>query len=1003
MVSTVQGQNHSVAHSQKKSPVSLRGGAISAAVAPRLDAQDKLPALAPPSVAKTPQGAGPGVTRYRTPKDCKRIISDINLGWMAPDTFCAVERQLIGVRRYRDLVQTYETIMACAAGVGKVSRLKLSVVELLREARHNHDTLLPSTIEKTATCLAEHDEIAVPTAYKKMTALLLTLENLALAAEVLQVGPQTFDLTALLVHILRNLQRFEEGLVALARLRQYPEVDLDADFYELEGDLFAGSGQHVAARTAFAQAARLAAVEMHLRLFLKTAREAAHAGDNRPAHRLMPAIFRRPNLPLELWRLAAEVVQVSEHPPDKVAFCCLQVVADEPKNFRVQKALSQAFLQMEKFADAIPSLRACITLRPDDKSCRTNMYIALEGLAAQSGDTQIIIDASRALLQIEPRNAAILCRLARALTESNVSAALPVCRQFFQLPFTNAQDYLEMVCVLERCGKFIEANKALRSVAKKFPDDLKLGRRFARSCLFTCRYLADGVAAAMRVAACEPHQASHQLLLATLYRARGEKYFLDAVHASLAAIRLRDGFVEAWLLLAESCVDRLTQAAAEVIGLTSRSQEFADRLAEIRESLNGPVETASATPLTVLKNFALERLRDCGLTQEVKNLRALPSFPDLQRAAFSNSTAEKAIAASLLRDGKSIDGHVLGRAYNGLFVFESSAGQQYWAQENEFAVPPKLPCRIRWEALPSAARYTPSGEIYTQLQRVLRTPVCNEHRAEEYAEALVAHGYEFAVGGGILRDILSRIPLPEDAMQIDFDALSSAPPMTMRRIVKQVAPEVDQGGIESSFDLIYRGAISIRGDKPEFAKQRGIDFVSMRVSGMFAPPVTLDNGLHQDATVFAGEPLEDALARGYTVNAMFYLLAENLILDPTGFGVHDSRKKIIRFASFDDKYVLANHMLVFLAAKLVQRGFFKVEGLTRKGLQENAAKFLPNKELVVKNAIRLAPRGLLTRADRAAWFACLVDSVRFLGLEQAAVQWIAPCEEQFLARYGSSK
>ena len=178
-------------------------------------------------------------------------------------------------------------------------------------------------------------------------------------------------------------------------------------------------------------------------------------------------------------------------------------------------------------------------------------------------------------------------------------------------------------------------------------------------------------------------------------------------------------------------------------------------------------------------------------------------------------------------------------------------------------------------------------------------------------------GFRAYIAGGGVRDLLlNRQPK-------DFDIVTDATPQQIRRIFKNCRL------IGRRFRLAH---IVFRGEIIETAT--------------FRAPVPEDGTIHSDKIFKKGDegvvirdnvfgtPEQDAFRRDFTINALFYNIADFSIIDYTG-GLEDLKKKIVRVIGDPDKRFVEDPVRMIRAARFAGTLGFDIEKKAVKSIFKN--------------------------------------------------------------------
>lgn len=168
-------------------------------------------------------------------------------------------------------------------------------------------------------------------------------------------------------------------------------------------------------------------------------------------------------------------------------------------------------------------------------------------------------------------------------------------------------------------------------------------------------------------------------------------------------------------------------------------------------------------------------------------------------------------------------------------------------------------------------------------------------------------GYTAYIAGGGVRDLLlERRPK-------DFDVATNATPEELRKMFRNCRL------IGRRFRLAH---ILFRGEIIETATFRAPvpDDDTIHSDKIFS---TGDDGMVMRDNIF-GTPEEDALRRDFTINALFYNIADFSIIDYAG-GLEDLKKKIVRVIGDPDKRFAEDPVRMIRAARFAGTLGFEIE------------------------------------------------------------------------------
>ncbi len=197
--------------------------------------------------------------------------------------------------------------------------------------------------------------------------------------------------------------------------------------------------------------------------------------------------------------------------------------------------------------------------------------------------------------------------------------------------------------------------------------------------------------------------------------------------------------------------------------------------------------------------------------------------------------------------------------------------------------------------------------IYDNIQRMrdlrTRNVAGSDLTADQYTNLIAQGNFKSYIVGGATRDIL----LGGDPQDIDFAS-------TM--------PAID------SYNAIVNAGLARKNPKPndpnDLAIRRNVPFGSVQVEADH--PTGLDIiSTHDDHNASLRLDL-DALARDFTVNAVYYDIADDALIDPTGQGLADLYSQTVRFVQGTAAEVLKEQpIMVARWMRMLQKGFTPAE------------------------------------------------------------------------------
>lgn len=170
----------------------------------------------------------------------------------------------------------------------------------------------------------------------------------------------------------------------------------------------------------------------------------------------------------------------------------------------------------------------------------------------------------------------------------------------------------------------------------------------------------------------------------------------------------------------------------------------------------------------------------------------------------------------------------------------------------------------------------------------------NGQALQKIAEKLWDHNYDCFLAGGCVRDLLLGRPFK------DIDVVTNATPDQVIELFPQHIP------VGKKFGIIV-------------VLQDGFSFevATFRTDGEYV------DGRHPDSVQFAS-PLEDAKRRDFTINALFYDLKNNKILDFVN-GEQDLNRKLIRAVGVPQKRFQEDYLRILRAIRFQAQLDFTIE------------------------------------------------------------------------------
>lgn len=197
------------------------------------------------------------------------------------------------------------------------------------------------------------------------------------------------------------------------------------------------------------------------------------------------------------------------------------------------------------------------------------------------------------------------------------------------------------------------------------------------------------------------------------------------------------------------------------------------------------------------------------------------------------------------------------------------------------------------------------SQVQSQIQQLLQA---HPHwpAVEKIYHTLLAHGYKAFLAGGCVRDALLNIPAN------DLDVATDATPDQIEQIF---AKTVNVGKSFGVMRVLVDGA--------------DIEVATFRTDGDYK------DGRRPEQVHFSS-PQEDAQRRDFTVNALFYDLSSQKVLDYVQ-GEADLHRKILRTVGDPEQRFKEDHLRLLRAARFVAQLDFVLEKNSFQALQKMAS------------------------------------------------------------------
>ena len=173
-----------------------------------------------------------------------------------------------------------------------------------------------------------------------------------------------------------------------------------------------------------------------------------------------------------------------------------------------------------------------------------------------------------------------------------------------------------------------------------------------------------------------------------------------------------------------------------------------------------------------------------------------------------------------------------------------------------------------------------------------------------FKETFNKNGFRLYMVGGTSRDYLLNLKIA------DYDFVTDATPSDIEKF------------LDANFTFKKYGCVKAK------YLNNSIDIVTLREEGNYI------DYRHPSYIKFVKDIEQDYRRRDFTINAI-YIDEKYNIIDPTGFGVHDLKNKILRLIGPKDKRLKEDPLRILRAERFVVEYNLKVESETKKALEEN--------------------------------------------------------------------
>ena len=216
-------------------------------------------------------------------------------------------------------------------------------------------------------------------------------------------------------------------------------------------------------------------------------------------------------------------------------------------------------------------------------------------------------------------------------------------------------------------------------------------------------------------------------------------------------------------------------------------------------------------------------------------------------------------------------------------------------------------------------------------------PLFNQHKTWEEVKKIIQtlndSGATAYLAGGCVRDaLLNQIPK-------DFDIATSARPKEVLRLFPNSNKQGKAFGVVAVFH----------------SKGQPIEVATFRKDGPYT------DGRHPEYVEFLSDK-EDALRRDFTVNALFYDLKTDKIIDYIG-GIEDLQKKVIRTVGEPNKRFQEDHLRILRAIRFSIQLNFEIDNSTKDTLFQMKDKlFTISRERIYEEGLKIIKTGCFVKA-----------------------------------------
>lgn len=259
-------------------------------------------------------------------------------------------------------------------------------------------------------------------------------------------------------------------------------------------------------------------------------------------------------------------------------------------------------------------------------------------------------------------------------------------------------------------------------------------------------------------------------------------------------------------------------------------------------------------------------------------------------------------------EARPVTGIIQGHDIDGLAIVTDGFGLQQRLSFDDIRLEDPFVRRPpNWHELSPQHLVKPEPRTLALLRTVMNQRMPPGPRYKDLVEEIWSRGFEIFLVGGTVRDILA------DVSPNDIDFVTTMPLKRMLGFVQKMYRTGATGRDE-------RGFIRL-GGTPE----SGDPFIDLKVFSNSLPGTK--------AATFGVGFSRDVAFRDFACNAVYFDPKNEVIIDPTGFGVQDCRDKSLRLVEgIHDTHQMAQ---VFIRAiKFVGRGFTLVDDTRERIIEE---------------------------------------------------------------------